>query len=614
MRSVLRLLILVIAAFAAVASALARGAEARGSAVYFNDAVILSLKTYSVDGSSPEARAETIASTLNSLSYLGEVKIRKVDKTHVLFAGGERIVTITPEEAKAQKSTPAALAQLWSGRLRTAFVSPPLKVAESSLRLPCPSNKIVAVKGFQFADATISSSKSEVVTPIRVPGGIKLAANKPGNAIITIQGETTTESIEVSVQPYAAILPQTFSTQVSGSPALASTIRGAIEGAITTQLQRVPGSVIRILSLSEQSIGLGTSKSFTAKIRVAAQDAFENEGEVSVIVRNIGIAPSKESALWYCNDPENVNTAGPLFSANLKQSEPVRLLYHHQNTASFPLFIRIQAVNDSDLPARVLILPGDSDPDKNPVRAGLKAGLQYMKAWTAGSGDVVTIPPRSTMPISLRRMNNMETVSGLCSLRLIDGPETVLVRTDAWPPFNLDRRWATAIESTTPWREVGCNPINDYDQAPYQLSDHIYPDPYKQLKVQYRFGENWKFFKIGEKPISGSDNQRVLSGNFGVVYNITGEIINPTSEPIEIELVFEASAGYSGALFLVNGVLKESPLLQPKAEYRIEKFRLLGNDVKRFELMTIPLSGSSYPAQLTIRPLQSLSTGVLGGK
>jgi hypothetical protein len=234
-----------------------------------------------------------------------------------------------------------------------------------------------------------------------------------------------------------------------------------------------------------------------------------------------------------------------------------------------------------------------------------------MRAWAYGSGEVITIPPRSTLPISLRRLSTMQTVSGLCGLQLIDGPNEILVRSDAWPPFNLDERWTGAILTSTPWREVGCNPINDFDLASYRISEQIYPNPFKEIKVQYRFGDSWRFFKIGERPISGADSQRVLSGNFGVVYNISGEIINPTSAPVDVELVFEASAGYSGAIFFINGEYRESPLLQPKAEYRIERFRLLPNDVKKFELTTMPLSGSSYPAQLTIRPLQALSTGVI---
>jgi hypothetical protein len=123
-------------------------------------------------------------------------------------------------------------------------------------------------------------------------------------------------------------------------------------------------------------------------------------------------------------------------------------------------------------------------------------------------------------------------------------------------------------------------------------------------------GGRYGFFKIGERPISGSDSMRVLDGNFGVIYSIKAEISNPTRVASEVEMVFEASAGYSGGLFLVDGVLTESPLLQPKAEFRIGKFRLAPGETKRVELVTIPLSGSSYPSLISLRPMQTLNAGI----
>jgi hypothetical protein len=592
---------------------LARSAETavEGATVIVNSKPVLTLKTASVDGLSPKARAELIASNLAPLNASNKVTVKAVGKTRVLMSSALRLVTITPQEATAHHSSIGALARGWANNINAALVTPALVVATTNVRMPCPSNQVVSAKGHEFGKATVSSDNSEVVTPIKVPGGIKLAANKPGVAVVTLQGERSSERIEVTVQPYAAVLPQTLSCQVAGSPAQASTVRGAIEGVINTQLQRLPGSAIRIVQLEEQAVGDGLGKTFQVKVRVAAEDAYESTGFVNVVVRNYSVPVIREQELWYCNDPENINAATHLFAADLWKGVPVRLLYHHQNTATFPLLLRVQVVNNTDREAKVLVIPGDSDPDKNPVRAGLLAAQQYIRPWASGSGEIITIPPRSTMPLSLRRLSTMETVSGLCALQLVAGPEQLLVRSDSWPPFPMDKRWQNAVVSKTPWREVGCNPINDYDTAAYRLSAQVYPNPFKEISVQYRYGENWKFFKIGERPISGSDNQRVLSGNFGVVYNITGEIINPTNNVVDIELVFEASAGYSGGIFFVNGAYKESPLLQPKAEFRVERFRLLPNDVKRFDLTTMPLSGSSYPAQLTVRPVQELSTGVI---
>lgn len=600
-------------AFTLLVKSFAATIVADGPKLVVNETTVLTLKSRAVDGASPEERAIALAADLQAAPYLGDIKVRKVGDTHVLFVGGVRMLTITPAEAKAQKSSTATLAVGWSTRLRAALASPPLKVSDASLQLPAPSSRFVKLSGFLAPQAEVTSTDPNIVSVLRKDGGFEVQANGPGDATIVINAGMSQAQIAVTVRPYAAVFPQTLSATVAGEPALASTVEGAIRGALKTQFQAVPGAVTTIKSIEPTSIGGGSSRTYQVKLAVESNGAFPRTGFANVVVRNATIAARKDAELWYCNDPENIRQAGPLFSADLRKDSPARLLYHHINESSYPLYLRVQVVNDSDKPAKVLVIPGDSDPDKNPVRAGLRAAAQYFKAWATYSGEVVTIPPHYTMPISLRRLGPKDTLSGLCTLRLVEGPPEVLVRTDAWPPFNLEPRWAAAVNSPTPWREVGTNPINDYDRAPSELSAHVYPNPFKQEDVKYDVGGRYGFVRIGQRPIGRQDGTKMLDGNFGVVYNIKGDVRNPSQESTEIEVVFEASAGYSGGLFLINGQYVETPLLQPKAEYRIARFRLNPSESKKLDIFTIPLSGSSYPATLTIRPVQELSRGFAAG-
>ncbi|CAN5413878.1 hypothetical protein BH11ARM2_BH11ARM2_15140 [soil metagenome] len=609
-RTFLRCAAVVAFAFTFLATALGATIISDGPNLVVNEMTVLTLKSRSVDGTTPEDRALILSSNLISAPYLGDIKIRKVGDTHALFVGGVKVLTITPAEAKAHRSTTAALAVNWSTKLRAALAMPPLKISETFLKLPAPSSKFVKMTGFLAARAEVTSTDPNIASVLRKDGGFEIQANSSGDATIMINAGSTQAQIAIEVRPYAAVFPQTLSGAVAGSPALASTVEGAIRGALKTQFQAVPGAVSTIKSIEPTTLADGASRTYEVKLQVDSNGAFSRAGTVNVIVRNVPLGARNDTELWYCNDPENIRQAGPLFSATLRKDAPARLLYHHINDSSYPLYLRVQVINDSDLPARVMVIPGDSDPDKNPVRAGLRAASQYFRAWTAYSGEVVTIPPRYTMPISLRRLAPKETASGLCSLRLIDGPNTLLVRTDAWPPFNLDPRWTEAIGSTTPWREVGMNPINDYDRAPSEFSAHIYPNPFKEEDVVYNVGGRYGFVRIGQRPIQRSDRTRVLDGNFGVVYNIKADVNNRSAEATDIEIVFEASAGYSGALFMVDGQYVETPLLQPKAEYQIVRFRLAPGVTKKLDIFTIPLSGSSYPATITVRPVQELSRGV----
>ena len=298
-----------------------------------------------------------------------------------------------------------------------------------------------------------------------------------------------------------------------------------------------------------------------------------------------------------------VRTPRILFAATLARGKGARMLYHHVNGTSISLYIRIQAINDSDKPARLLLTPGDAAPNKNPVQAGLEAGDLYLRSWASGSGEVVTIPPRSSIPISLREIKTGRTASGLCGIRVLDGPDDILVRADSWPPFRLDERWKDAIESTAPWREVGANPINVFDTAGFERSLHIFPNPYKEAKVSYEVGGRHAFLRIGQQPISRPEFGLNLDGNFGVLYNIQASVQNDTRAATDVEIIFEASAGYSAGLFLVDGALRRTPLLFARQEARIAKVNLQPGERKELLIQTLPLSGSSYPATLTIRPI-----------
>ena len=597
-----------------VVSSAASNVRAEGAVVVVNEVPVFRLRSRAVDGTSPEARAQRIADILENTVDTSTVTIKRDRSNHILFLDEVRLVTITPSEAKLQLSTTAALAVQWASRLQSAFALPALKLSAVSITTYPGDNKVIKLQGSWAHLAEVQVDNSQVATATRIPGGIKVQTVGVGDATVSVAYPDGLQTIEVSVRPWAVNLPQNLVATVTGYPASAETVKGAIESALRTQLVAQPQTKVDFELGSPSLLSEGMARTIPVKISASAPNAFDRAGSVNVLVRNLGLVSRKDAELWYSNDPENVKQAGPLFSAPVVSNVPIRLLYHHINASTAPLYIRVQVVNDSDESAQIALMPGDCPPDKNPVRAGLKAALQYFRAWTSSSGEVVTIPAHSTIPISLRRLAVGETTSGLCGLRLVSGPKSVLLRTDAWPPFPLEANWQPALVSSTPWRIVGSHPINDFDRAPYQASLHIYPNPYRVEGVQYSVGGRYGFVRIGQKPIARQDRTSQLDGNFGVIYNIDANVENKTAEATEIEVVFESSAGYSGGIFFVDGQVVETPLMQPKAETRIARFRVEPGSVKKFAIVTVPLSGSSYPATITIRPMQPLSAGIAGNR
>lgn len=120
--------------------------------------------------------------------------------------------------------------------------------------------------------------------------------------------------------------------------------------------------------------------------------------------------------------------------------------------------------------------------------------------------------------------------------------------------------------------------------------------------MDYEVGGRFGFARIGQEAISNLNSERSLAGNFGVIYDIQGTLSNPTPSPAEVELLFEASAGYGSGLFVINGDLVKIGLIQPKQEIVLATIKLPPGVSKELNLKTIPLSGANYPVTLIVRP------------
>jgi hypothetical protein len=580
--------------------------HAKGGVVFLNNVPVLELRSASRDRNS--AQAAEVANTLRMVDDDAEVITRAAGTAAKIVVGSRAILVVTPEESASHGTNVSRLADSWASTIRDALALPPLKFSVDFLRVPLGTTKNLSIVGRLAASSVLSSTNEAVARVSQTETGFEVRCLGVGDAQVRAVSGNSQRTLNVIVRPYAGAFPQDFVAEVTGDPAAASTVSGAVQGCVKTRLISLPTATCSFQSPQSGALGAGASRSYTVWVHLRAPEAFDSFGNVTVTVRNIGVANAPDSSLWYSNTPEAVRQVGPLFSASLKRGLPVRFLYHHIDMATQPLILRVEAINDSDQPAKISIVPGDSKPDVNPVRAGLTAAREYLKAWKSDSGEVLSIPPHSTLPISIRRISPKETVSGLCGLRLLEGPDELQVRADALPAFELSGSWYDASLSSTPWRETGAHPINDYDRAVTEPSQHIYPNPYMDERMDYSVGGRYGFLLVGQKPISGEDHTNNLDGNFGVIYKIKATLSNPTQVPTDVDLVFEASAGYMGGLFLVDGSLIQTPLLGPKSVARLERYHLGAGSTRTVEIVTLPVSGGSYPATLSLRPVEVLAS------
>jgi len=524
----------------------------------------------------------------------------KPDVQIVNFKGTIAVATL--EEAKAQKTSPQLLAKDWMRAIKAAFQTPALSVPESLPPVGVGKPTAVSITGPLAQSAVVTTADPDVLSVTKTPWGVQITGLRPGETTLKVLATGYTKKLPVSVRPLAAQIPDMLIAKVTGKPAQPGTIRAAIDRALKESVDRVPESKLKYEIAYIPAIVPGGSAQVNVKLDIRATGTVPVLETVRVAVQNVGLETRADEELWYSNNPERVKSFGALFAAILEPAKSARLLYHHLNDSGAPMILRTSVINNSEQPATVHLIPGDAAPMGDPVQAGFRAGEQFLRGIAYESGQVITIPPGSTLPISFRRLKPGQTGSGLCSIRHLEGSQPLLVRTDAFPLFEIELRWLPALTSNTPWHEVGTPEIRPWDKGQYALSKEIFPNPLRIESVSYKVGARWSVVRIGQKAIGNAAEGSKLDGNFGVSYIVNAVIENPLQTSAKVEIVYEASAGYSAGVFLVDRKPVSYDRIKAKEEKRLAVFTLKPGEKREVRIDTLPLSGSSYPATLTIRP------------
>lgn len=593
-----------LAACIALLSAQAQTVRTDGATVVVNEMTVLTLRT-SLASLTPTERAARIAENIRRAPAGGAVTLEIAGTTVVVRVGETVIVRVSPEEARAANQSALALARRWGDNLTAALALPGVRLTQPSVQIPVGGSAEVRVVGSAVRFAAIATTGPEFATARLEQGLLHVTGVARGRAFITVQAGESSSVLEVRVLPFAARLTDTLSATVLGTPANAHTVRQAATAAIQAQLPVETGARVRVLDVAASSIAGDSTRTIRARVSVTAPEAFPVTGEVAINVRNLGHARIQETELWYCNYPETVRQPGNLFYAPIQAGTSARLLYHHVNETKRPLTIAVVATNPSDQPAQLAVTAGDGIPHRDPVIVGLDAAFNFLRDWLTGSSIVMTIPPRTSLPIALRNTPLGTTASGLTTLRLLEGgPEQVFVRTDAIETPRLGPRWVAAATNSMPWTMADPRPLNG-EPEPTVVRDHVYPQPFRKLVAEYAVGGRFTHIRIGQAPIPNAAESRNLQGNFGVIYEVTAILTNPSSVERDVDLIFEASAGYSSALFAFGQEVKRLQPMLPKREGLVKRVRLSPGGRREVKFLTIPLSGSSYPSTIIVRPAGS---------
>jgi hypothetical protein len=553
---------------------------------------------------SARRRADLAAERLRELIPDGlaarDIEARpRADGAWGVFARGGLLMIATEAEAKLRGESAAETARRWAGNLKAALgegkaaarpgrpakpaAGPTVGVPVTDLVVPLGETRVLNVEGTARGELGLRV-EGEAVSAEAAGAQIRVKGLAPGKAVVRVARDGKETAFTAWVKKYAGVVAEVPGGMVTGSVApLAYVRKVAVERALEG-VRREPGATVAITGPAEglRALPRGEHAIVRFPISIRGEGLLENRTYAQVRVDNLPLRPETARVLLYSNDPESVREYGTLFEGVLDAEGPARLMFHHQNRMGRACTFEVHLLNPGRQAVDVQVVEADAGPVLDTIQVGHRAAQKYMEAALNDVGYVVTIPPRKSRTIYGVSLPDRLTVSGIYNLRVLDGGPLIA-------------HVSAAPQPTQP--EV----TDDLLDAARAEPD-TYPSPQKDEAYQYRVGGAWTFIPMGRKAITARTPNRRLFGNYGVIYNLTVDLTNPTDEEKTVTVRLAAEAGWTRGVFVIDGRVIEAPQIAPPAEATLWSTRLAPQESRKVRIQGIPVGGSSYPVSLVVRP------------
>lgn len=386
-------------------------------------------------------------------------------------------------------------------------------------------------------------------------------------------------------------VPASLRVEVTGSPAPVETLVG---GLVAAARARLPGAQRARVALAAVWPPLSA---LPPASRVDAGATFELWGPddapplgyaLPVTITNVALPWTDAQALLVSNDPETVTGSGTLYRVAIAAA-PVRLVYHHQNgDPRRPLRLAATLENPTAAPAVVWATVGSGGPSGDELGAGHDAARAFLVQYAHRARFRLDIPAGGRADLASYDLPPHAIASGVVQLTPVEGTDLDLVLTA--------RRFGEPAS-------VGVDVASAPEDRVHQRGVFGAPEVYRALS--YAVDGPDAFMVLGDpgdalRPAGESGTP--LRGNYGVVYTFDVRLENATSHPAAPALVLHAEGGPVRGTFLVDGAPVEVPPVLPNRPRVLATVDLPPHTRRALRIVTMPESGSSYPALLTLGP------------
>lgn len=507
-----------------------------------------------------------------------------------IYSGDTMICIATSLDGKVNSTNPLLLAGLWAQQIKKLLLMPPIVLSDNSVIVPLGENRRVDIGGAATGPIVASSDNNDAATVLTGTDGryVTISGKSVGKAVVALYVDGENAFITVSVKKYAGRVPGTPTAEVTGNPCPSTLVAYVARQTLTQNVILEPGASLKIkkLNCSKSGLDAGRSCSVNADIEISGEGYIDNNTPATIEVKNIQMEPESVDQLFYSNNPERILKYQTLYAGKLETDKPTRILYHHQNMMGKRVHFIVEIINPNPTPAKLRVFGATSDPSIDTVVVGYQAGVGFVKDQMGNISVIESVPPESRLVLVSDFLKHEQTISGILQMRQLEGMP-VYVRVTAAEP-GVDNVSKGTIASAPKMLML-------------QMSDHIYTSPVKTLNANYMVGQRWAFVPIGKHALQDTTSQKTLYGNYGVTYDINIKVENPTDQIKKVNVVFEATAGLSSGVFIIDGKFVAVKYVQSLKEVTLASYSLDPGEVRNIKVITIPLGGSSYPANLVVR-------------
>lgn len=539
-----------------------------------------------------EARAAEVVRRLTEIlaerPAMIAVRVRPRAGAADLLLNERHLVTADVEQAKANQTTPEALAVRWADHLRQALSRNTVTLIPDVVVLRLGQTATVGVSAFLPGPVSVGPYE-ERVAAVRVVGETVLVeARALGSTSVPVIVGGGRALLQVVVRRDAGVIPDEVAVRITGDFANPSLLREAVQRRLEQVVAREPGATLTIgpIPLDEPPGAETDTLEVAVPVRIQSPYALPVERVVRVHVRRERVEVLDPDILLVSNRPEAVLTDGILFAEVVDPRQPIRLLYHHQNgTPDYSRVLTVAVTNHGARPAEMLLISGLAGPSPDPLYVGHAATARFLQNLVAGRGYILEIAPRSTYAFTAQTMLPLQLVSGILQWQLLRGDD-LEVRVQVRLPWLLERTVAL--------------PIN---QIAYPHPKGTFPAPTVTLTRAVEATRAAPLVDLGGTAgLADLRTGEALIGDYGVVYRLVITVTNPHPREVQTELVATAAGGPARGVFLIDGRLVEMALFRPLEERVLATVTIPAAETTTIRVVTMPTAGSSYPVRLGLRP------------